>query len=808
MKPKSHLFIVLILLLLLSACNGKGDPVPPPTPDSPNSNPVSLDPLEDGIIVAATFPDSPPFEFKNQNGELVGFDIDLMRAIVEAEGLQVKFVETGFGGIFGKLAAGEFEAVISSATISDEEEHGLADFSQPYFNAGLGIVVGRSSAITGTTSLNGLSVGVQIGSSGEVWLKENTTATPKIYDQVSQALEALAGGSVPAVVHDAPVVLQFIKDNPRLDIKVLPPLVSEEYYGVAIAKGKPELLERINNGLAKVRASGEYDEIYTKWFGQTTGIDSGGTTAEENILIVYGSEKEDWLEPLVVEYNAANYTTSQGNEITVEAMPMGSLESAEAILAGTLKATVWSPASSLYVPLASQTWLETNGTPLYEGETPSLVRSPVVIAMWQPMAESLGWPAQPISWATIRGLSGQDWSEYGHPEWGTFKFGHTHPEHSNSGITALLSEVYAGAGKTTGLTTSDLERQEVRSFLVQIERSIIDYGRSTGFYARRMLDCEIGGPTYLSAAVLYENLVAAQKGSCPGQPPLVAIYPEDGTFWSDHPYIVLNVPWVTSGQKEAAQDFVAFLLAPPQQQRALDFGFRPVDSGIPLSAPLIPENGVDPDQPRLVLEVPLAEVIAGSQSLWREAKKAADVVVVMDVSGSMVYDDKIGQAKAALVDFVNILGNRDRLQIMTFGDEIRTLTSLSELGEKRTATRDLVTAIELEGPTPLYDATIAAYNELKANGDPEHIRAIVVLTDGFDESTPGNPGSQSTREQMLDTIQIRSEGGNAIKLFTIAYGSGADREVLQQMSNITGGEQFDADTVTIFQVYENISLFF
>jgi Ca-activated chloride channel family protein len=530
-------------------------------------------------------------------------------------------------------------------------------------------------------------------------------------------------------------------------------------------------------------------------------IIGGGKVA---ITIYYGSEKEEWLEPLVAEYNAQKNKTEGGATIVVEATPMGSIESANGIVDGTIQPTVWSPASSVYIPVANAGWKQSHAEDLVVGKPEDLVLSPVVIAMWQPMAETLGWPDKPLGWADIAALSTSEegWAAYGYPEWGEFKLGHTHPNHSNSGIVSIIAETYAGTGKQRDLTMDDLADPNVRDFVAAVESSIIHYGRSTGFFASRMFE---RGPSYLSAAVMYENLVVAQESKRLSgesfQLPVVAIYPKEGTFWSNHPYAILNAPWVTAEQREAAEAFEAFLLDRPQQLRALEYGFRPADPSIPLTSPLDAAHGVDPDQPKTVLEVPSAEVIAGIEQLWREVKKPVDVVVVMDVSGSM-GGEKISAARTSLIEFINLLDGRDRLEIILFDDELITLTPMSQLSDKREDFTRRASGIVEGGDTRLYDAAKLAYEELEANGDPDHIRAIVVLSDGQDTA------SELTLGQLLPIIHAQSESGTGTKIFTIAFGGDADKDVLQQIAEPTGGKLYTGDPKTIHEVYADIATFF
>jgi Ca-activated chloride channel family protein len=528
----------------------------------------------------------------------------------------------------------------------------------------------------------------------------------------------------------------------------------------------------------------------------------GGKTV--TVSIYYGSEKREWLEPLVEAYNSQKHETEEGSTIVIEVTPMGSIESANAIIAQEIQPTVWSPASSVYIPVANAGWRRQHAEDLVVGTPEDLVLSPVVIAMWQPMAEALGWPDKSLGWADIAQLatSEEGWAAYGYPEWGTFKFGHTHPNHSNSGIVSIIAETYAGVGKQRDLTLQDLKDSDLKAFVADVESSIIHYGRSTGFFAERMFE---RGPSYLSAAVLYENLIVAQESKRLAgesfQLPVVAIYPKEGTFWSNHPYAVLNAPWVTDEQKMAAEDFLAFLLDKPQQLKALEYGFRPADPAIPLSVPLDIAHGVDPNQPQTVLEVPSADAITGIEQLWREVKKPVDLVVAMDVSGSM-RGDKIASARNSLIQFINVLDDRDRLQIVLFSDDLIELTPMSALGEKRDEVTRRVSGIVEGGDTRLYDAVQMAYEEIDANGDPQHIRAIVILSDGEDTA------SDQTLGQLVPRISAQSESGTATKIFTIAFGSGADRDVLRQIAEPTGGKQYDSDPRTIQDVYAEIATFF
>jgi Ca-activated chloride channel homolog len=164
-----------------------------------------------------------------------------------------------------------------------------------------------------------------------------------------------------------------------------------------------------------------------------------GTTKQSvpyiELVFPYGSEKKNWLEAVTTEFNSAARQTASGKQIMVSAIPMGSGELTTEILEGRVKAHLASPASGVFIELGNSDSQAAAGKPLV-GKTTDLVMSPVVIAMWKPMAETLGWPDKQLGWADILEMAGEKegWSKHGYPQWGQFKFGHTHPEYSNSGI--------------------------------------------------------------------------------------------------------------------------------------------------------------------------------------------------------------------------------------------------------------------------------------------------------------------------------------------------------------------------------------
>lgn len=225
---------------------------------------------EDGVprIVIGTDATWPPMEFIDPStDQVVGYDIDLMTAAAEAGGFEVEFRNTGWDGIFAGLATGEYDAVMSSVTITDERMETM-DFSVPYINAGQILVVPvATEGVSSLADLAGKQVGVQIGTTGQFAVQEFPEINVATYDEIGLAIEDLAVGRLDAVVADTPVAANYALQNEDYaeSLKIVGEPFTEEYYGVAVQKGNTEVLELINRGLEAVLAEGVDEELAEKW---------------------------------------------------------------------------------------------------------------------------------------------------------------------------------------------------------------------------------------------------------------------------------------------------------------------------------------------------------------------------------------------------------------------------------------------------------------------------------------------------------------------------------------------------------------
>lgn len=219
-------------------------------------------------ITVATDATWPPMEYINEEREIVGFDIDLMNAIAEAAGFQVEFQNTAWDGIFAGLANGDYDAVISSVTITPEREETM-DFSAPYINAGQVLIVAADapSSIQTLDDLRGQAVGAQIGTTGAFEIEAVDGVELRTYDELGLAIEDLAQGRVAGVVADTPIAADYVLQNDTYSgqLKIVGEPFTEEFYGIAVQEGNTELLEMINEGLSVVLNDGTIEELQDTW---------------------------------------------------------------------------------------------------------------------------------------------------------------------------------------------------------------------------------------------------------------------------------------------------------------------------------------------------------------------------------------------------------------------------------------------------------------------------------------------------------------------------------------------------------------
>ena len=566
-------------------------------------------------------------------------------------------------------------------------------------------------------------------------------------------------------------------------------------------------------------------------------VDSDLATADPGDCIVVdmavSSEKIALLTELADEFNGSDEAAVGDRCVFVRPRSVASGSAANLIVDGWPSPEVngeppviWSPAASGWAAIVN----ERAGQILAPAGTPFML-TPLVIAMPRPMAEALGWPDESIGFADLATLAEnpEGWAAVGHPEWGPFRLGKTNPNYSTSGLNFTIAEYYAATGKTADLTTEDLARPAAVDFATQIESAVVHYGDITMTFLNNWFAADVRGTalTYASAVAVEEKSVidynlgnpdgVLDPGEDPRAPrdPLVAIYPEEGTLFSDNPFIILETGWVDEDEKAAAALFEEYVQRPENQQKVLDFGFRPNNPAVPLAEPIVAANGVDPEQPTTELEVPSPDVLIGILDSWAELRKDARVLLVLDISGSMGDPGGDGRTKLdlaieAAVSALDQFKDADEVGLWVFSTElggpdpnVLDLVPIAPIGTQRDVLTQQIEAQRPTNGTPLYDVTQKAYESMLAEYDPAKINAIVLLTDG--QNDDGQPGDDEDQfAELVQSLQAGSEGSSAqpVRLFTIAYGEDADATTLRTIAQATRAATYNASNpATIEQVF-------
>ena len=513
------------------------------------------------------------------------------------------------------------------------------------------------------------------------------------------------------------------------------------------------------------------------------------------------------LSELADQFNQQGRRAPDGKSLKVEIAPYDPESMVNAALASPPFQAI-SPDSSLWLDRLEQQWAATNATaatgdsvamPIAQRRVASQQRyavSPIVLAAWEDVARRLGWPDRPVSWQDVQQRATQD------PD---FKWSHASTKHA-SGLLAVLAEFYAGASLTRGLTVDAATDPVTLQYVQAVEGTVRFYGENEDQVVTRLRE---EGRNFLDLFVAQERVVIDWNRQNAGDR-LVAIYPAEGTLWTDHPLALLELgqregePTVTANQRRTYQAFAEFLSGDAAQQHLLQAGYRPADLSISLDSPGSPFAGasdVDWRQPQTTLQMPPAEVVNVVRDYWYYTKRPTNVYLVVDTSGSM-EGSKLRAAKGALKAFLaQIRGDRDRVGIIEFGSGIKDYALLAALDDPTRQRLDaMIDRMEAGGGTALIDATYAGVTTLQQENQPDAINAVVVMTDGLE--------NESSHDLYDLQLLVQQNPTLPIVIFTIGFGEDADATTLTEMARIGGGQYRRAGEADIEELYRIISTYF
>ncbi|MFN8528938.1 MAG: VWA domain-containing protein [Anaerolineae bacterium] len=562
--------------------------------------------------------------------------------------------------------------------------------------------------------------------------------------------------------------------------------------------------------------------------GATTSTNTAGACAPNSvaITIVYAPESASYLPQVMSDFNDA-YRNGR-NPVTGQALASGEQSvciTGESGSSGTtmqgivnaviapnnsnvVRPTIFEPSVSHWLVLANYQ----SGRQIFDlSTTQATALAPVVMAIWesrlQAIRNTIG--RDDVGWQDLLDVlnSPNGWQDYGISGRRTVYYGHTDPLVSSTALSTLISEFYAAARANgfTGrrLTSAEVRDPNVQNGVRQIEELIRHYSTRTTEFRNYIAQ----GPDYLDFVALEENdLVYINQGrTSEGVPPerLVALYPSEGTFWHEHPMGIVNASWTTPEQRTAAQSFVDYVLTTSVQQRIMVEGFRPANPNVPLDYPLVMENGVDVNQPRTVLDVPAPDVIAAIQQSWSFVKKQADIMLLIDVSGSMNNEAKIDQAIAAAQAFLSSMDSNNRIGLATFSTNLNIRVPLDDYETNQQQLNSQVRSLRADGGTELYGAVRDVVDYMNQQGETDRIRAVVLLSDGEDTGDKG-----VTLNDAIAALEASHNDLNPVILVPVAYGSDADINALNALARASATRIQSGDPANIVSVLELISSYF
>jgi len=335
---------------------------------------------------------------------------------------------------------------------------------------------------------------------------------------------------------------------------------------------------------------------------------------QTHITIIYSSEKASWMTIAYTNFLSYWSNNHPDEKITINMHPYGSSDSLISILNGEIFPTIWSPASSIWMPFLNKKWadLTRDIEPIVNVSTAvKIIYSPIVIATWEAFNQS----------HNISGFI--DLHNLILDPNVNIRMAHTDPRLSNSGFMSVIMALSAASSvPSENLSITDLTNLNNQQWLKKFESSAILYGKSTGFLARYM---KSEGPSALNVAFLYENLIRDISSTSTGGK-VIAIYPEEGTLYSDHPFCILNADWISPKQRTVAEAFLDFLNKPETVESALQYGFRPIDPSVPLDPAVFnyESNGIAFNISVPELQTPSdGEVLLKIPDLWLLSKATA-----------------------------------------------------------------------------------------------------------------------------------------------------------------------------------------
>lgn len=530
------------------------------------------------------------------------------------------------------------------------------------------------------------------------------------------------------------------------------------------------------------------------------------------VRVLSSYENAEMVENLAAAYNSRPRNVA-GSCVTVAPSKDKSGVAAATVatgfpnLAADQKPSVWLPDSSTWVDVA-----QSAGSTALRAEGTSIGTSDIVLAMPAQLAQAVGWDAEAPTWSEIFEAAGDPdlWSGLGHPEWGAFKLGKTSPLMATSGEAAMFASFGTASGSLEALTARDVADPAVQTAVHENELATSHYMATPEHFLWHARQAEASGSAadFLSAVIVdeksvwdYNRGITSRDGvtrtqDAPPTEQLVPIYPADGYYAADNPAMRLTGEWIDPVESEAAADFIRFTRTSQGQEVVRTSGYRDLnrelDSGVEEVGRLRADQAG-------VIAFPAADVVTSVQAAFPDVRKRANVLFLLDVSGSMdeqisPADTKLTQAKKAIEAALGHFTTGDDVGLAAFaqapdGAMVPGLVApVADIGASRDAFLGSLGGLASMGDTPLYQAVDTFAAQQAASWSADRINAVVLLSDGENDAPNAATIGQ---EQMLENLR-NLHHSTPVLVFTLAYGADADVATLQSISSATGAHYYDA----------------
>lgn len=551
-------------------------------------------------------------------------------------------------------------------------------------------------------------------------------------------------------------------------------------------------------------------------FAEDEPAAAAGAAPCTTVTVLSSLENSEMVSRLVEGYNAEPRDVD-GACVTVVATKDKSGLSAEDAAVGFTdlpedqRPTAWIPDASSWLAVAR----DGGGSANVPAEGTSVASSDIVLAMPDSLAAAIGWDEERPTWDDVFAAAGDEnaWSELGHPEWGAFKLGKTSPLIASSGEAALLASYGSAAGSLSELTADDITDADATEVVREHELATSHYMATPEHFLWHARQSEDAGSVadFLSAVIVdeksvwdYNRGITSRDGvnrieSDPPEEKLVPIYPSDGYYVADNPAVVLTGAWVDDAETAAAEDFLRFTGTKQGQEIVREAGYRDLNREFD---PDVAEVGQFSAEPSGGLAFPSSNVVVASHEAFPEVRKRAEVLFLVDVSGSMGDPIATGQskliaAKDAITQALDHFTAGDNVGLAAFSSvddgpiSPGLVSPVADAESERDAFLSALGTLQPVEFTPLYAAVDTFARERAAAWNPDRINAIVLLSDGKNETMTPTIDAQ----QMIANLGAHHDH-NPVLIFTLAYGADADVATLQSISSATGAHYYDATDPT------------